>query len=98
MTRINIFKIFLVLSILYFLSYSIYGKRNISSYFTLKKEIEQKKEKLDRLKQDKIILENKTKLLRPESLDLDMLEEQVKKNLGANYDGEKIIKQTKDNE
>jgi len=79
----------LVLS--YFVFHSIYGNRGILSYFTLKAELENSYHKLDTLRNERLEIENRTKLLRPDSLDIDMLDERVRNMLGLTEEKEKVF-------
>ncbi|NRA73456.1 MAG: septum formation initiator family protein [Rickettsiales bacterium] len=75
--------------IFYLLGHLVYGSKSIFSLFTLSR----KKERLSKenivLKEDKQNLEEKVKRMKSETLDMDTLDEQVRKNLG--YSKEKEI-------
>lgn len=75
----------------YFVFHSVYGNRGIIAYFKLQAEMENAYSKLARLKSERLMMENKTKLLRPESLDLDMLDEKARAILGVARPEEKIL-------
>ena len=85
---LNIF-IFLILS--YFVFHSIYGARGIIAYFKLQSELDHAKEKLEELRHARLEIENSTKLLRPGSLDRDMLDEKVRSVLGVSNPQEKLF-------
>ena len=75
--------------ICYFIYYSIFGSKGISQYFQLKTELQQKeliKERLENTIENKQNMVNGMSL---ESLDLDLLDEEARKNLG--YANEKEI-------
>lgn len=77
--------------IIYFLFFTIFGPKGLVQYFYLKKEIyEQNLEKktlLNEIKQK----QNDVQSMKPESLDLDLLEEEARKNLGYSKKNEIII-------
>lgn len=73
--------IFLCL-ITYFCYHSIKGDRGILAFVTLDKELIELRKELDLIKTERTYLEHKVNLLKPNSLDLDLLEEQIRKNLG----------------
>lgn len=81
--------IFLLLS--YFIFHSIYGSRGIIAYFKFQAEIERSYDELDKLKAQRLEVENRTKLLRPNSIDKDMLDEKVRSVLGGSKKEEKIF-------
>lgn len=69
--------------LLYFIFHAIYGERGILAYFNLNQKIEKAEEELENIKAERLEIEHKVKSLKPESLDPDMLDEQVRKNLGV---------------
>lgn len=69
--------------LVYFVFHSIYGSRGILAYFKLQSELERSQIALDTLRQERLEVENRTKLLRPGSLDKDMLDEKVRSVLGV---------------
>lgn len=77
-----IINIFLSLLLLYFVFHSIYGNRGILAYFTLNQQLEKSYNELEILRADRIEAEHTVKLLRPESLDRDMLDQYARKILG----------------
>ncbi len=95
--KYKLLNIAVIVMFIYFIFHSIYGSRGVVAYFRLQSEIDQSTKKLSHLRAERLEIENKTKLLRPESLDLDMLEEKVKKVLGVAEPEEKIIKINKEN-
>lgn len=80
--------------LLYFVFHSIYGSRGIIAYFKLQAELESSHKKLDQLRSERLEIENRTKLLRPGSLDRDMLDEKTRNVLGLSLPKEKIFKAT----
>jgi cell division protein FtsB len=68
--------------VLYFISYALFGDKGMIKYFQLKREF-QKKELVRNGLEDK--MQNKQNMvngMRLESLDLDLLDEEARKNLG----------------
>ena len=74
-----IFVFFLFLYLMYFL---INGQRGIISYFKLKKINTIYSKELNNLEDQNIALEDKIRRLQPNTLDLDYLEERLRKNIG----------------
>ena len=74
-----IFVFFLFLYLMYFL---INGQRGIISYFKLKKINTIYSKELNSLEYQNIALEDKIRRLQPNTLDLDYLEERLRKNIG----------------
>ena len=74
-----IFVFFLFLYLMYFL---INGQRGIISYFKLKKINTIYSKELNNLEYQNIALEDKVRRLQPNTLDLDYLEERLRKNIG----------------
>ena len=74
-----IFVFFLFLYLMYFL---INGQRGIISYIKLKKINTIYSKELNNLEYQNIALEDKIRGLQPNTLDLDYLEERLRKNIG----------------
>jgi len=91
-TRKKIFNIITIFMLLYFVFHSIYGSRGIIAYFKLQAELESSHKKLDQLRAERLEIENRTKLLRPGSLDRDMLDEKTRNVLGLSSPKEKVFK------
>jgi cell division protein FtsB len=77
--------------LVYFIYHIIQGKHGWLSWRKLEQEIELSKKELDVLKEDHENLKNKVTLLRPESLDEDMLDERVRTMLGTAKESEIVI-------
>lgn len=82
---------FLFLLLAYFVFHSIYGNRGIIAYFSLNSQLEKGYSELEFLKAERVELEHKVKLLRPDSLDKDMLDEQARKILGVALPNEQVF-------
>ena len=91
LTKRSILNIIIFLVLLYFIFHSIYGGRGLIAYFTLQSELEHAKETLEILRHDRLEIENRTKLLRPGSMDRDMLDEKIRSVLGFSKESEKIF-------
>ncbi|PIZ32700.1 MAG: septum formation initiator [Alphaproteobacteria bacterium CG_4_10_14_0_8_um_filter_37_21] len=66
----------------FYFSYHIFqGERGVISWFQLSKKVKIDEEQLATLTAEKETLEQRVKLLRPDSIDLDMLEEQARRLL-----------------
>lgn len=67
------------------------GGRGILALFKLNGQIENLHKELDSIRAERLNLEHKANLLKSDSLDLDLLEEQVKRNLGYAKPKEKLF-------
>lgn len=97
MTKIN-FKIRNLLvtlsctTVIFYLCYHmITGERGVLAFFRLNKEITKLHNELDTVRAERLNLEHKANLLKSESLDLDLLEEQAKSVLGYAKPQENIL-------
>lgn len=66
----------------YFLFYAIYGNNGLLDKKALQKEIERKNSVEQSLSVIRDSKESKVNKMRPESLDFDLLDEEVRRNLG----------------
>ncbi len=66
---------------LYFGYHIFQGERGVISWFQLSKKVQIDEERLSTLTTEKETLEQRVKLLRPDSIDLDMLDEQARRIL-----------------
>lgn len=94
----TIFNALILMMLLYFVLHSIYGSRGIIAYFKLQSELENSHKKLELLRAERLEIENRTKLLRPGSLDKDMLDEKTRNVLGLSSPKEKVFKAMSINE
>ena len=83
-----VFAFFLFLYLIYFL---INGPRSIFTYFKLKNLNIIYLEQLDNLNQNNNLLIDKINRLQPNTLDLDYLEEKLRKNTGFSKDNEIVV-------
>ena len=83
-----LFAFFLFLYLIYFL---INGPRSIFSYFKLKNLNISYSEQLNNLNEQNNFFIDRIKRLQPNTLDLDYLEEKLRKNTGFSKDNEIIV-------
>ena len=83
-----LFAFFLFLYLLYFL---INGPRSIFTYFKLKNLNISYSEQLKNLNEQNNFLIDRIKRLQPNTIDLDYLEEKIRKNTGFSRDKEIIV-------
>lgn len=76
--------------IAYFGYHAVQGDRGLVAWWNLRHEIEKADFELDAVTRERQQLEHRVSLLRPESLDRDMLEERARAMLGAVH-GEDLI-------
>lgn len=82
----------LSLSVLYFSYHLLTGEYGFFSLVQLHSEVTQAQEQLDSLRAERFRIEHRADHMRDNSLDLDLLEEQVRKELGyVNPDEELYI-------
>jgi cell division protein FtsB len=77
--------------VIYFGYFAIYGKHGLISWIQLNHEIELKQAELERIRGERAALEHRVQLLRPESVDPDLLEEQARARLGLSEPDEVVI-------
>jgi len=86
-----IFNGLLIFLFAYFVFHATYGSRGILAYFNLNAQLEKSLRDLSQLKTEKAELTNQVELLRPETLDQDMLDEVARKNLGVAKESELVF-------
>ena len=79
---------FIFLYLVYFL---VYGQRGLLQYFYLSKQNQEYNETLAQLNSENQHMSNRIKKLQPNTLDLDFLDEQVRKKLGLIDKNEIVI-------
>ncbi len=77
--------------VLYFGYFAIYGNHGLVNWIRLNHEIELKRADLDRVQAERLALEHRVRMLRPESVDPDLLEEQARARLGLSEPDEVVI-------
>jgi cell division protein FtsB len=75
----------------YFIYHSIQGDRGILAWVQLQEHLTQSLIELNGIIKDRQNLEEKVQALRPESLNRDLLDQQVRLNLGYTHSDEIII-------
>ena len=84
--------IFLAFFLVIYFSYNtIFGSKGVISFFTLKKELEQKNLAKNNLKDKLTNQQNLVDKMSLKSLDLDLLDEEARKNLGYANKNEIIL-------
>lgn len=82
-----------LLLMLYFGYHIVQGERGLLSWMRLRQKISDSENHLAQIQSQKETLERKVHLLRPESLDRDMLEEQAQKVLNWGHPGDVVIRE-----
>jgi cell division protein FtsB len=85
------FTLVIMALVLYFGYFAIYGKNGLVNWVRLQSEIALKQGELDRTRAERAALEHRVRLLRPESVDPDLLEEQARARLGLSQGDEVVI-------
>ena len=70
-----------IILLVYFVYHIIQGERGLLAWMRLKQKIDISEQQLKHVQEDQSLLEQRVYLMRPDSLDLDMLEEQARKYL-----------------
>lgn len=90
-TKKIILNIFLALLLGYFVFHCIYGNKGVIAYLKVNRKLEKAYDELKLLRAERVELEHNVKLLRTESLDKDMLDEQARKVLGIASPNEQVF-------
>ncbi len=77
--------------IFYFIYHTVSGSKGIFAMIQLSQKVEKARDKLDYVKAERVNLEHKVKLMRSDSVDPDMADEQARKMLGLAKENEIII-------
>ncbi len=80
----------LVVILVYFSYHAISGDRGVLAYIKLSQKIEQTRAELDIVHAERVKYERNVRLMRDESLDLDLLDEQSRRLLGYAGKDEKV--------
>lgn len=86
-----VFSIFGVALIAYFSFHAVEGEHGLRAYFALRHETESARQEFAALDGQRAVLERRVRALRPDSLDLDMLEERARVILNAVHKDELVI-------
>ena len=90
-TRNKVITTILVIMIMYFSFYLFFGQYGFIQYTQLKRESSVKKQSLEEINSKNDTLESKIHSLNSSNIDKDLLEEQVRENLGYVAEDEIII-------
>ena len=77
--------------VVYFGYFAVYGNHGLVNWMRLQHQIELKQVEVDRVRGEREALEHRVRLLRPESVDPDLLEEQARARLGLSGPDEVVI-------
>lgn len=78
-------------AVVYFAYHTVQGDRGLLAWWRLRHEIAEAQHTLDRVKSQREALERRAGLLRPDSLDPDMLEERARVMLNVGREDEAVI-------
>jgi len=90
-TRGLAFPLIVMSLVIYFGYFAIYGNHGLVNWIRLQHEVDLKQADLDRMRGERVALEHRVRLLRPESVDPDLLEEQARARLGLSGPDEVVI-------
>jgi cell division protein FtsB len=80
-----------VAAVLYFAYHGLNGDRGLLAWRTVEHEVEVARAEFDRVKTEREAIEHRVRLLYPESLDPDMLDEYARRFLNYGLPGEVVI-------
>lgn len=78
-------------AVVYFAYHTVQGDRGLLAWWQLRHEIAEAEETLARVKVQRVAMERRAALLRPDGLDADMVEERARVMLGVGRDDEVLI-------
>lgn len=81
----------------YFLYHAVQGDRSLLAFISLRKQLNEAQMQLETVKTKREKLENRVKQMRPQNINPDILDEQVRSVLGVSNDREIIIPRANDN-
>jgi len=79
------------LTVLYFGFHAVHGDRGLLTYWRLQHEIQDTRTILEDTTLQRLTLERQVRLLRPDSLDLDMVEERARLMLNLGHPNDLVI-------
>lgn len=77
--KLPIWRVLIVFLTLYFSAYAVFGSRGVLAMAFLKSDLDYKQEQLVEIQEKTQKLSHRVTLMRPDSLDLDMLDEQARR-------------------
>jgi cell division protein FtsB len=90
------FRALLLVLVMFYLSFhAISGERGVLAWFKASRELELVKAELERAKMESAAISSKVALLKNDSVDLDMLDEQARRILGFARPDEVVILRSK---
>jgi cell division protein FtsB len=75
----------------YFGYFALYGRHGLVNYAKVQREAELRQNDLDRIARERATLERRVNLLKPESIDPDLLEERARETLGLSGPNELVL-------
>ena len=75
----------------YFSYFAVFGNHGLLRWSRLQAAVEAKQAQLGKLEEERVALQRRVSLMRPESVDDDMLEEQARSRLGLTEADEVVI-------
>jgi cell division protein FtsB len=75
----------------YFVYHIVQGDRSVVRLLTLGSSVESMSQKNDILQRERLLLEQKVSMMRPENINRDLLEERVRVVLGYNLGDELVV-------
>jgi cell division protein FtsB len=81
----------MLILIIYFCYHSLSGQRGFLAYLKLNKDIKHSSYELNQLQIERAEIENKVRLLYPNTLDMDILDEIARREMGLVGKEEKVI-------
>jgi cell division protein FtsB len=85
------FALIVISLVTYFGYFAVYGNHGLVNWMRQQEQIDLKQADLDRARDERLALEHRVRLLRPESVDPDLLEEQARARLGLSGPDEVVI-------
>ncbi|SDG95613.1 FtsB family cell division protein [Roseospirillum parvum] len=78
-------------AVVYFGFHTVHGDRGLLRWWQVRQELEQARVEAAGLAAQRAELAERVRLLRPDSLDADMVEELARRRLGMGYPGERVV-------
>lgn len=88
--RTSWFSMLLVIGILYFSYHTFSGNSGLFAFISLTQEAQATQAELETIRAERLSLEHRVNLMRSESLDLDLLDEQARKRIGYAHKKETV--------
>ena len=85
------FPLLIMALVVYFSYFAVFGNHGLLRWSKLEAAVEAKQAEVDRLREERVALQRRVSLMRPESVDADMLEEQARARLGLTEADEVVI-------